>query len=87
VWPAEDDGVAHAPRGEYFKGETIFEDEARNKKFALGESTEIWISGRKVDVRETWLRDFVVFFVLSSLRLAYSLDCSRGGFFRRDVTS
>lgn len=62
VWPAEDDGVAHVPRGKYFKGETIFEDEVRNKKFALGGSTEIWISGRKVDVRETWLRDFVVFF-------------------------
>lgn len=46
-------GVAPAPGGEYFKGETIFEDEVRNKKLALGGSTEIWISGRKVDVRET----------------------------------
>lgn len=40
------------------------EDEAKYKKFALGGSTEIWISGGKVDVRgETWLPNFVVPFL------------------------
>lgn len=89
VWPVEDDGVARAPWGEYFKGETIFEDEARNKKVRSR-----WINGnmdkRRKSGRErnAWLRDSVVFFIcaLSPSVSSIRLIVLREGFYRRDVT-
>lgn len=63
---------SRTPRGEYLKGRTISRRrEARNKKFALGGSAEIWISGREKSgrARETWLRNTLSF---SSLRTFFA---------------